>query len=264
MTEVDWDKIIKAAKSKKKEQKQSNNIEKRLDRMEKLLKKSMNSEDDKYKDIVPRNEERERLKNAGFKFVKVKKKKTLPSMPNVRMPKIKNILSDKRIIAVIGIIAVFGAFGGLYLTGNLPSFDGLFVGNSSSESTMYVCPDGITTVSNITLCPTTTTTSTTSTTTTTTVPTTTTTLGASHSIAISDGSCDGIISLTLTNTGTTSDNTAYVTFYVDGELETGFYCAGGALAPGESTSCYSSIMEDGTHEVEARGLVNTDTLTVNC
>ena len=41
MAEIDWDEIIRAAKSKKAEEKEKKTLEKRLDRMEKLLEKAV-------------------------------------------------------------------------------------------------------------------------------------------------------------------------------------------------------------------------------
>lgn len=290
MAEIDWDEIIKAAKSKKKEKKGDKDLEKRLDRMEKLLEKAVDAKAgderaraskpeeaaEKVEEVEARPERKEaeskksKLEKAGFKFVKVPKVKRLRiSRPKtkIKIPKMKLDLSDRKnviaLIVVIGIVLVVA----LQVTGNL-NFE--FTGFTTQQKTMYVCADGVTTVENTTMCPATTTTTaptttTTSTTTTTTIPTTTTTMGPKHSIGITESSCSGkIISLKMKNTGPDVNNLLYVTFFVDGEKENTFLCTGGVLGPGEETVCLSGMMSTGTHEVEARGLVNIAYATVRC
>lgn len=273
MAEIDWDKVIREAQSKKREQARNTAkdkaIDKRLDRMEKMLEKVSKEKSD-YKDIVPDapdengDSRKEKLEKAGFKFVKVEKKRNLS--PGIDLDVLKKFFSSTRNIAIIAIIAAAAIAGGAYLAGWIPG-DGFAL---PGATTLFVCPDGVTMVENATLCPTTTTTTTTTlapttTTTTSSTTTTTTTIGAPHTVAISSASCSGgVITVNLVNAGPTVDMASYVVFYVDGTRDDLFLCTGNALASGESTTCHSGSVSSGTHTVEARGLVNIAYATVTC
>jgi hypothetical protein len=222
-----------------------------------------------------------RLEKAGFKFVKVPKTSRLQSRINrIRRPsfdsfnsvKLKHILSNKRDVAFLVAIFAVAAIAIAYVSGML-NFG--LTGFATQPKTMYVCADGSTTVENLTMCPTTTTTTTSTTTTTTTttipttttttIPTTTTTIGAKHTIAITEASCSGkIITMKIQNVGPVTENTAYINFYVDGTKDSTFLCSGGVVGPGEQTPCISGMQTAGSHEVEARGLVNIVDADVTC
>lgn len=271
MTEIDWDKIIRDAQSRKnaqsKDAPKDKNIDKRLDRVEKILEKAVYKNPDKndYADNVPERQGdgdlyKEKLKKAGFKFVKIEKKRSMPSVP--QMPDMKSVFSSRRNLGIVAVIIALVAFGGIYATGGFPSG----MAGMPSDVTMYVCPDGVTTVENITLCPTTTTT-TIETTTTTVPPTTTTTivLGSKHSVGITESSCSGgMISVTIQSTSPEINNIGYLTFYIDGERDNLFLCTSNVLAPGETTVCHSISARSGVHNVEARSLVNIAYTTVTC
>jgi len=318
MAEIDWDKIIRAARSKKSEEERLRqeeekraHLEKRLSHMESLLERIA---EEKSKGIHGTSVSRairpthrmavddrtlERLKRLEKleKEISKKPESSMPGLKIVKVPKrqigqrfdsrvgfgagsrissgLGSVFSNKRnLIVLIAVVAV-ASFAALYFTGNLnfinvSGLTGLFAHEPDKPKTMYVCADGVTTVENMTMCPTTSTTTSTSTTssTTTSVSTTTTANGPPHSIGITSASCNNkIISIVIKNTGTAADNTGYLTFFIDGISGTesiNFVCTSVAMAPGDSTTCVSMTVTPGGHTVEVRGLVNTESATVNC
>jgi len=270
MAEVDWDKIIKNAKKKKKEAEESTHIEKRLDRMERLLEKAVDSkerEDIRREHAEREREEKRKSKGAEPKLVKIRKRKRIHiGRPKLNVPKIKVDFSDKRNLVIFIAIIVAGALLVLNATGKLD-----FTGFVSKQKTMYVCADGVTTVENVTMCPTTTTTTTTTTSTTSTTTTTTIPLGVDHSLAISDATCSNkIISFTLTNAGATVENIGYLLsapygLYVDGERTVSLSCSNLLLKSLESTSCQAVMTSTGRYDFEMRGYVQPiPEATVTC
>ncbi len=270
MAEIDWDKIIKNAKKKKKEAEESKHIEKRLDRMERLLEKAVDSREREairraYEDRE--REEKGKPKKAEPKVVKVRKGKRIHiGRPKLNVPKIKVDFSNKHNLVIFVVIIGAGALVALNATGKLD-----FTGFVSKQKTMYVCADGITTVENITMCPTTTTTTTTTTSTTSTTTTTTIPLGVDHSLAISDATCSNkIISFTLTNAGTTLENIGYLLsapygLYIDGERAISLSCSNLLLKSLESTSCQAVMTSTGSYDIEMRGYVQPiPEATVTC
>jgi hypothetical protein len=306
MAEIDWDKIIKAARSKKEEEDKAAVLERRLHRMERILDKlasekssesssnaSGHSQPQEYHPAIQRHPESDRKDFApkvGFSLPKLsfgsKAKHEEPAKAHHGAGKSRfaipaSITSpSRRTIAAIGALAVVLIFSGAFLTGNLSlnlgadnPLTGLFGAKPSKPSMMYVCGDGITTVENLTMCPTTSTTSSIETTTiaTTTVNTTstsstTTSIGAKHSIALKEASCNGAsITVKLTNSGTDLDNSAYLKFYIDGTENTNVICTPLTMGPGETVTCISSgSLLTGTHSVKVAGLVNVVTATVFC
>jgi len=326
MAEVDWEKIIRAAQSKKKDEEKRDELEKRLRRMEGALKKvavekeeaaahagtaaakvgrsklpvlnsgslrkllKIRGEEDRMLARLSRLEQMEQSisKKAG---VASSKEELPPGFKIVRVPRrdvvqfekataaagqrlssgAKAIFSNRRnVAAMVGAVALV-AVAWLFFTGNLkvPDTSGLAGIFSPKPAVTYVCSDGLTTVENLTMCPTTTTT-TIVTTTTTTVPATTTTtvpVGPAHSISLVSSSCNAAsISVTVMNSGTTSDSTAYMRFFVDGTENTNILCVPLSIASRESTVCTGSASAPmtGLHTIEVRGLVNTLTTSVNC
>ncbi len=315
MAEIDWDKIIKTEQSKKTEQKRKEDIENRLDRMEKLLEKAVETEHGEPKKAVPKKApkvavkkvakkparreadygkadferveiDRAELERAGYKFVKVPKRRYARagrrrrpmrarrpvriSMPKINA-RVKLDLSNKRnLVLLIGIIAV-AAIAAMAATGNL-NFD--FTG-FISQPQMYVCSDGVTTVENITMCPTTTTTTipTTTTTTTTLAPTTTTTLPAcsgNYCVWMSSLTCENnLVTANLKNSGSktiTGDIVTAFKFFVNDEEKTNFVCSPLTVAVGEDMTCLFTATETGTYDIEVRGVSmgNIETGTVVC
>jgi hypothetical protein len=172
------------------------------------------------------------------------------------LPKVKVDFSNRRNLVIF--VAIIGA-GALFVLNATGKLD--FTGFASKQKTMYVCADGITTVENITMCPTTTTTTTTTTSTTTTTTTTTIPLGVDHSLAISDATCSNkIISFKLTNTGTSVENIGYLLtapygLYVDNERTISLSCSNLLLKSLESTTCQAVMTSTGSYDIEIRGYV---------
>lgn len=140
---------------------------------------------------------------------------------------------------------------------------------NSAPVTNYVCADGVTVVNDTQYCPTTTTTTTTTTTlpptTTSTTTTTTTIVEADHTVRIVSATCkSNIVTAVVKNAGSTTDNSAYINFYVDGKAADTFLCPGGSILPGGTVTCSSGMLSDGSHTIEARGLVNVDKAKVQC
>jgi hypothetical protein len=318
MAEVDWDKIIKSAQSKKKDEAKRDDLEKRLKRMESQLRKvaaekeaaperqaPRPSRTDSLKRLLRIRNEEDRMSNRleklerlehelekkagsegrddvppGFKIVRV------PRRSAVQLGKVgaavgeklqagaKALFSSRRnMIAVVGVL-VAAAVAGLYFTGNLqvPTLDasgltGLFTGK---PKVTYVCADGVTTVDNMTMCPTTTTTTTTSTLPPTT--TTTTTLPAcagNYCVYLKQLTCTGsTINAVLVNSGSktfTSDIFIILKFLVNGE-DKPFVCSPMTVGIGAETTCLYTTPVGGTLNVEIRGpsLGNIEKGTITC
>lgn len=323
MAEIDWDKIIKAARSKKieeeklrQEEEKRAHLERRLSHMENLLERIA---EEKSKGVgasvagssvsrairpthrmavndrtLKRLERLERMEKEiskkqepsghGLKIVKVPKKQFgrrfgLRAEPGVGSrissklgSRFGSVFSNKRnLILLIAVVAV-ASFATLYFTGNLnfinvSGLTGLFAREPDKPKTVYVCADGVTTVENMTMCPTTSTTTSTSTTssTTTSISTTTTANGPPHSITVTGASCSSkTISIVVKNIGTVADNTGYLRFFVDGVESTTIVCTSIVMASGESTTCVSGTVNYGVHTVDVRGLVNSESATVSC
>ena len=169
------------------------------------------------------------------------------------------------LIAAIAITVHFSDVSGLFGGFKWPGLD-----INSEPVTNYVCADGETVVNDTKYCPTTTTTTTTTTlppttTSTTTTTTTTTIVEADHTIRIVSAVCSSnIATVTVRNAGSSTDLNAYISFLVDGKEDTTFLCPGGSLLPGETVTCSSGMISSGSHNIQARGLVNIDTARVQC
>jgi hypothetical protein len=330
MAEVDWDKIIKSAQSKKKEEAKRDDLEKRLKRMESQLRKVAAEKEaaperqaprpsraDSLKRLLRIRSEEDRMSNRleklerlehelekksgasegrddvppGFKIVRVPRRSAVQlgkagaAVGEKLQAGAKALFSSRRnMIAVVGVL-VAAAVAGLYLTGNLqmPTLDasgltGLFTGK---PKVTYVCADGVTTVDNMTMCPTTTTTTTTSTlppitTTTTTLPLCECmTTGSCYCIYLKQLTCNGgRISAVLINSG--SKNFApdpngginpimLIKFLVDG-TEQSFTCVPTLVSVGAETTCTYVIPTVGMLNVEIRGVSvgNIEKGTVTC
>jgi len=323
MADVDWDKIIRAAQSKKKDEEKRDELEKRLRRMESTLRKVAAEKDasaaraerpkepasrrDSIRRLLGRKGEEDKLFNRleklerlehelerksaaaepredvppGFKIVRVPRRSTIrlgkagAAVSGKLSAGAKALFSNKRnMAAVVGVLAIV-AVAALYLTGNLnlPNFSGLTGLFSSKPKITYVCSDGVTTVENMTMCPTTTTT--TSTTTTTTLPpttTTTTTLppcAGNYCVYLKQLTCSGsTINANLVNSGSksfTTDIFMILKFLVNNE-EKPFVCSPMAVSVGGTMTCMYTTPVGGTFDIEVRGpsLGNIEKGTVTC
>ena len=321
MADVDWDKIIRAAQSKKKEEEKRDELEKRLRRMESTLRKvaaekeavavraerprepasrrdsirrllGRKGEDDK---LLNRLEKLERLEHElgrksaaaeprddvppGFKIVRVPRRSTIrlgkagAAVGEKLSAGAKALFSNRRnMIAVVGVLAI-AAVAGLYFTGNLnlPNISGL-TGLFTKPRVTYVCSDGVTTVENMTMCPTTTTTSTTTTTTIPATTTTTTTLppcAGNYCVYLKQLTCSGsTINANLVNSGSksfTTDIFLILKFFVNNE-EKPFVCSPMAVSVGGEMTCMYTTPAGGTFDIEVRGpsLGNIEKGTVTC
>jgi hypothetical protein len=305
MAEIDWDKIIKAARSRKEEEDKSTQLEKRLHRMEKILDKlasdkasgphaqgeSGQPQRQDYHPVIQKHVESDRKDFApktGFSIPKFgfNRKDNQEDSGKARHPSAISKLSipaaisspSRRTVAAVVAIAAVVVFSAAFITGNLPSsiitdnpLTGLFGIKPAKPSMLYVCGDGITTVENLTMCPTSTTSSVETTIATTTLETTstsstTTSVGAAHSISLKGASCNGAsITMQITNAGTALDNTVYLVFMIDGTPNQNVICTPLTMGPGETVTCISSgTLLTGAHSVEVRGLVNAVKSTVSC
>jgi hypothetical protein len=325
MADVDWDKIIRAAQSKKKEEEKREELEKRLRRMESTLRKVAAEKDaaaaraerpmepasrrDSIRRLLGRKGEEDKLLNRleklerlehelerksadagpredvppGFKIVRVPKRSAInlgkagAAVGEKLSAGAKALFSNRRnMIAAVGVLAIV-AVAALYLTGNLnlPNFSGLTGLFSSKPKITYVCSDGVTTVENMTMCPTTTTTSTTTTTTTTTIPATTTTTttlppcAGNYCVYLKQLTCSGsTINAVLVNSGSksfTTDIFLILKFLVNNE-EKPFVCSPMAVSVGGTMTCMYTTPVGGTFDIEVRGpsLGNIEKGTVTC
>jgi len=317
MAEVDWDKIIRAAQSKKKDTEKREELEKRLKRMEAVMRKAASekeaaaaraersagyvsrkdsirrmrlkpAEEDK---LLARLEKLERLEHdlgrksaapseraedvqRGFKIVRV------PKRSRIRIGAVgerlsagaKAVFSNRRnVIAIVGALVVI-AVGALYFTGdfNLPDLSGLTGLLSGKPKVTYVCADGVTTVENMTMCPTTTTIATT----TTLPPTTTTTTtlpvcAGNYCVWLKELTCTGsTINAKLVNSGSKTfsmDIFLILKFLVNGE-EKPFVCSPMSVNVGGETVCMYTTPATGSFNIEIRGpsLGNIEKGTVTC
>lgn len=317
MAEVDWDKIIKSAQSKKKDEAKRDELEKRLKRMESQLRKvaaekaaaperepPRPSRTDSLKRLLRIRSEEDRMSNRleklerlehelekkagsegrddvppGFKVVRVPRRSAVQlgkagaAVGEKLQAGAKALFSSRRnMIAVLGVLVAVAA-AGMYFTGNLqvPTIDasgltGLFAGK---PKVTYVCADGVTTVENMTMCPTTTTTTTSTLPPTTTTSTTLPACAGNYCVYMKQLTCTGsTVSAVLVNSGSktfTTDIFLILKFFVNGE-EKPFVCSPMTVSIGAETTCMYTTSTPGALDVEIRGpsLGNIETGTVSC
>ncbi|MFH1623403.1 MAG: hypothetical protein ABIA12_02730 [Candidatus Aenigmatarchaeota archaeon] len=328
MAEVDWDKIIRAAQSKKKDAEKREDIEKRLKRMESMMRKAASekeaaaaraerptehvsrkdsirralrlkgAEEDK---LLARLERLERLEHdlgrpksaasadtvdvpRGFKIVRVPRRSRIrigaagKAVSDRLSAGAKALFSNRRnAIAIVGVLVVI-AISALYFTGNfnLPDISGLTGLLAGKPKVTYVCADGVTTVENVTMCPTTTTIATT-----TTLPATTTTTttlppcAGNYCVYLKQLTCSGsTINAVLVNSGSKSfapdpnggpNPIMLLKFLLDG-AEKPFVCSPILVSIGAETTCMYTTPTVGTFNIEVRGVSigNIEKGTVTC